>query len=129
MLILKTVLLYGHRLCNDLRLADEGHRHRDAAEGDRCDLTLFLCCFCAVFTLFLCLFFVPFHAVSCRFMLKMMDWIGGLLGKKVGVRSAVDVNSTAMKAIKIILTGKGCITRGKVLILVGGPDWPTSVRF
>ena len=53
--------------------------------------------------------------------------IGGLLGKKVGVRSAVDVNSTAMKAIKIILTGKGCITRGKVLILVGGPDWPTSV--
>lgn len=53
--------------------------------------------------------------------------IGGLLGKKVGIRQAVDVNSDTMKAIKVILTGKGCITKGKVCILVGGPDWPTSV--
>lgn len=53
--------------------------------------------------------------------------IGGLLGKKVGIRQAVDVNSPTMKAIKIILTQDGCITKGKVCILVGGPDWPTSV--
>jgi hypothetical protein len=53
--------------------------------------------------------------------------IGGLLGKKVGIRQAVDVNSDTMKAIKIILTQPGCITKGKVCILVGGPDWPTSV--
>lgn len=32
-----------------------------------------------------------------------------------------------MKAIKVVLTSPGCITKGKVCILVGGPDWPTSV--
>jgi hypothetical protein len=53
--------------------------------------------------------------------------IGGLLGKKVGIRQAVDVNSRTMKAIKVVLTSPGCITKGKVCILVGGPDWPTSV--
>ena len=53
--------------------------------------------------------------------------IGGLLGKRVGIRQMVDVNSDTMKAIKVILTGEGWITKGKVCILVGGPDWPTSV--
>ena len=53
--------------------------------------------------------------------------IGGVLGKKVGVRAAIDVNSQVMRAIKLILTQEGCITKGKVLVLCGGPDWPTSV--
>eukprot|EP01048_Picozoa_sp_COSAG05_P029920 COSAG05_NODE_10106_length_582_cov_25.541850_1_plen_67_part_10 len=53
--------------------------------------------------------------------------IGGGLGTKVGVRSAVGVNSTAVRAIKLVLSDPKCLTLGKVAILVGGPDWPTSV--
>jgi hypothetical protein len=53
--------------------------------------------------------------------------IGGLLGKRVGVRRAINVNSDFMRTAKLILTDPAALTKGKVLILVGGPDWPTSV--
>lgn len=52
--------------------------------------------------------------------------IGERLGTRVTVRRAVQVNSPTMKAIKLILNKPG-MSFGKVMILVGGPDWPTSV--
>ena len=52
--------------------------------------------------------------------------IGGLMGKKVGVRQAVGVNSVSIRAIRLILQEKG-LSGNKMTILVGGPDWPTSV--
>eukprot|EP00802_Teleaulax_amphioxeia_P003466 Tamp_03469.p1 GENE.Tamp_03469~~Tamp_03469.p1 ORF type:complete len:901 (-),score=134.32 Tamp_03469:1009-3624(-) len=51
---------------------------------------------------------------------------GELLGKSLWVRSTLGVNQPIMKAIHLILQEKG-LTMGKVAILVGGPDWPTSV--
>ena len=51
---------------------------------------------------------------------------GELMGKSLWVRSTLGVNQPTMKAINLILQEKG-LTAGKVAILVGGPDWPTSV--
>lgn len=48
------------------------------------------------------------------------------MGKKIGVRQAVGVNSSTIRTIRIILMEKG-LTSNKMAILVGGPDWPTSV--
>eukprot|EP00924_Labyrinthula_sp_SR-Ha-C_P016300 snap_masked-scaffold_106-processed-gene-0.10-mRNA-1 protein AED:1.00 eAED:1.00 QI:0/0/0/0/1/1/4/0/402 len=44
----------------------------------------------------------------------------------VAVRRAVGVNSITIRAMKKILMTKG-LSFGKVAILIGGPDWPTSV--
>ncbi len=52
--------------------------------------------------------------------------IGGQLGHLVSVRRFVQINSDTMKAIKLILQVPG-MNVDKVTILVGGPDWPTSV--
>jgi hypothetical protein len=52
--------------------------------------------------------------------------IGEPLGNKLWVKKLVSVNSITMKAIRYILTRPG-LTVGKVSILCGGPDWPTSV--
>lgn len=65
-------------------------------------------------------------AVKAIAILGQQKGIGGLLGKKVGVRKAVGVNSLTIRAIKKILLEPG-VTKGKVAVLVGGPDWPTSV--
>ena len=54
------------------------------------------------------------------------EGIGKNLGKKVSVRMAVGVNSTSIRAIGRIL-GELQLTMRKVVILCGGPDWPTSV--
>ena len=54
------------------------------------------------------------------------EGIGKNLGKKVSVRMAVGVNSTSIRAIGRIL-GEPQLTMRKVVILCGGPDWPTSV--
>jgi len=51
---------------------------------------------------------------------------GEFLGKSLWVRSTLGVNQPLMKAINLILQEPG-LTRAKVAILVGGPDWPTSV--
>ena len=45
----------------------------------------------------------------------------------VGVRRAVGVNSITIRAIKRVLTETHGMSVGKTMILVGGPDWPTSV--
>lgn len=52
--------------------------------------------------------------------------IGEGLGNAVAIRAMVGVNSPAIRAIKLILEEPG-IKMGKVCILCGGPDWPTSV--
>lgn len=52
--------------------------------------------------------------------------IGENLANFVAVRKIVGINSGLIKASKIILSKPG-ISVDKVSILVGGPDWPTSV--
>jgi len=51
---------------------------------------------------------------------------GEALGSRVSVRAQVQPNTTAMKAIRLILEKKG-VSLGKACIMCGGPDWPTSV--
>mmetsp|Transcript_32895 Transcript_32895/g.96848 ORF Transcript_32895/g.96848 Transcript_32895/m.96848 type:complete len:877 (-) Transcript_32895:220-2850(-) len=51
---------------------------------------------------------------------------GEAMGTYVAIRSAVGINSPLMRAIKFILMQPG-LTLGKVCVLCGGPDWPTSV--
>lgn len=64
--------------------------------------------------------------VKAMAILAQQKVIGGMLGSRVGVRQAVGVNSLSIRAIRMILGEKG-ITFNKMTILVGGPDWPTSV--
>lgn len=53
--------------------------------------------------------------------------LGQMLGRKsVAIRSAVQLNSLELRAMKKIMSVPG-LTAPKVAVLVGGPDWPTSV--
>jgi len=52
--------------------------------------------------------------------------IGQSMSGYVKVRQAVAVNSPLIKSMRLILSAKG-LTIAKVGVLVGGPDWPTSV--
>ena len=52
--------------------------------------------------------------------------IGESLSNSIGVRKMVQINSTIIKAMRLILAQPG-MRVDKVSILVGGPDWPTSV--
>ena len=52
--------------------------------------------------------------------------IGENLSRYVRVRQSVGVNSTLMKAMRLVLSQDG-LSVPKVAILIGGPDWPTSV--
>ena len=53
-------------------------------------------------------------------------WLGESLGSKLWVRQAVGINAPLMKAVRYLLEQPG-LSLGKVMILCGGPDWPTSV--
>mmetsp|Transcript_56348 Transcript_56348/g.123455 ORF Transcript_56348/g.123455 Transcript_56348/m.123455 type:complete len:784 (+) Transcript_56348:206-2557(+) len=70
--------------------------------------------------------------VLCSYALKLAAvWtqqvvIGGMLGSHVTVRRFVGVDKVAVRAMEQILLEPG-LTRAKVGILCGGPDWPTSV--
>lgn len=61
--------------------------------------------------------------LACTLQQKL---IGGLLQSKVGVRQFCGVNSSLMRSMKLVLKQPG-LGIDKVSILVGGPDWPTSV--
>mmetsp|Transcript_16023 Transcript_16023/g.30228 ORF Transcript_16023/g.30228 Transcript_16023/m.30228 type:complete len:866 (-) Transcript_16023:328-2925(-) len=61
--------------------------------------------------------------VACTLQQKM---IGGLLQHYVSVRQFCGVNSNLMRSMKLVLQQPG-LGLDKVSILVGGPDWPTSV--
>lgn len=71
-------------------------------------------------------------AVTLCFVIKLIavimqqKGIGERLGNRVWIRSMVNVNSTTMRSIRFLLTKPG-LNFPKVTILVGGPDWPTSV--
>jgi len=66
-------------------------------------------------------FFVKLGA--CGLQQKM---IGENLADSLYVRKTLGINSVTMRAIRYNLEQKG-FTPGKVAILCGGPDWPTSV--
>lgn len=53
-------------------------------------------------------------------------FIGEFLGNRLWVRQQVGVHKVAVRCIESILSKPGW-TVGKVAILCGGPDWPTSV--
>ena len=61
--------------------------------------------------------------LACTLQQKL---IGGLLKSSVAVRQFVGVNSNIIRAMKLVLRKPG-LGIAKVCILVGGPDWPTSV--
>merc|ERR1740121_1551284 len=52
--------------------------------------------------------------------------IGYVAGKNVQVQKTIGVDKVGVRAIEKILNKRG-MAIGKVAILVGGPDWPTSV--
>jgi hypothetical protein len=52
--------------------------------------------------------------------------IGRQLGMKVSIQKMIGVEKPAIRAIELILMKPGLFP-GKVAILCGGPDWPTSV--
>jgi len=52
--------------------------------------------------------------------------IGGLLGRSTLVRQTIGVHKVAIRCVEAELRRPG-LTMGKVAILCGGPDWPTSV--
>jgi len=78
--------------------------------------------------------FYPAMALSCLvgFVIKYLaivlqqEGIGGMLGKKVYIRRMIGINSKQVQSIRLILEAPG-VSFGKVAILIGGPDWPTSV--
>jgi len=73
-----------------------------------------------------------FYAIGVSLLLKLLatflqqKMIGGLLRNRVGIRQLTQVNSTPIRAMKLLLNEKG-LGIAKVSILCGGPDWPTSV--
>eukprot|EP01052_Picozoa_sp_SAG31_P054917 SAG31_NODE_14875_length_782_cov_1.446559_2_plen_126_part_01 len=52
--------------------------------------------------------------------------IGENLGKSLFVRKTIGVNKSGIRAFQKVLEAPGLDWR-KVMILVGGPDWPVSV--
>jgi len=73
-----------------------------------------------------------FLAVGVGLVLKLtacsmqQKLIGEVLGSSLWIRSQVGVNKPFFRAVERILRQPG-LTWGKVAILCGGPDWPTSV--
>lgn len=71
-------------------------------------------------------------AVALCFSIKMLaiamqqKCIGAVFSDNIEVRKTVGVQTVAMRAIEKILTQKGMNVQ-KVAVLIGGPDWPTSV--
>lgn len=55
-------------------------------------------------------------------------YIGYLLGGYTKVQQIIGVDKVATRALEAILKKPG-LSVGKVAILVGGPDWPTSVTY
>jgi hypothetical protein len=52
--------------------------------------------------------------------------LGFYLGKSIKVQQLIGVDKVPTRAIEQILKSRG-LNAGKVALLVGGPDWPTSV--
>ncbi|GMI06455.1 hypothetical protein TrLO_g11797 [Triparma laevis f. longispina] len=73
-----------------------------------------------------------FYAVFLGLFLKLLACacqqkiIGENLGSSVAVRQMVGINSSLMRTMRVILSKPG-LSMAKCSILIGGPDWPTSV--
>merc|ERR1711862_517414 len=52
--------------------------------------------------------------------------IGGMLGNQLWVRALIGIHTPQVRCFQKIVGAKG-FTLGKVAVLCGGPDWPTSV--
>jgi len=71
-------------------------------------------------------------AIAVGFILKLMacamqqKLIGERLGANLTIRTQVGINTPMIRAIEAVLREPG-MSIGKVSILCGGPDWPTSV--
>jgi len=61
--------------------------------------------------------------IGCALQQKL---VGEPFSRNLAVRQTVGVNTPIMRAGKLILEDKG-MTIGKSVLLMGGPDWPTSV--
>merc|ERR1711871_1239920 len=64
--------------------------------------------------------------IKCFAIISQQKGIGEKFSGNVTVKKLVGVNSLTIRAIRKILMKPG-ISLGKVCILCGGPDWPTSV--
>merc|ERR1740121_1610822 len=53
-------------------------------------------------------------------------WIGANFKNSVAIKKFIGVQTHFMKGIRAILSQEGCHI-SKMAVLVGGPDWPTSV--
>eukprot|EP00931_Biecheleriopsis_adriatica_P078863 TRINITY_DN52280_c0_g1_i1.p1 TRINITY_DN52280_c0_g1~~TRINITY_DN52280_c0_g1_i1.p1 ORF type:complete len:903 (+),score=133.66 TRINITY_DN52280_c0_g1_i1:139-2847(+) len=71
-------------------------------------------------------------AILTSFVMKLLacamqqKGIGEVLGTSIRIRSQVGIHKPFIRAIESVLRKPG-LTIGKVSILCGGPDWPTSV--
>jgi len=71
-------------------------------------------------------------AIGVGFVLKLLacamqqKLIGQQLGANLAIRAQVGINTPMIRAIEAVLRTPG-MSIGKVSILCGGPDWPTSV--
>lgn len=66
------------------------------------------------------------YAIKMVFTLVAQTCIGMPMSSSVSIRRLVGVNTVEIRAIEIILS-EPTITLPKMLILVGGPDWPVAV--
>lgn len=73
--------------------------------------------------LYACIVSLLLKLLACTVQQKL---IGENLGGNIGVKQMVGINSDAIRAMRVMLSDPG-ITRRKVSVLVGGPDWPVSV--
>lgn len=70
-------------------------------------------------------------ALATSFILKLLActgqyMIGYFMGKNIKIQQLIGVDKVMTRAIEHILAQRG-LNVGKVAVLVGGPDWPTSV--
>jgi len=73
-----------------------------------------------------------FYSTAIGLILKLLasamqqKLIGENLSRFVAIRQLVGINSILMKAMRLVLSKNG-LDVAKVAVLIGGPDWPTSV--
>lgn len=73
--------------------------------------------------IYACCLSLVLKLTACALQQKL---IGENLSKSIKVRQLVKINSRVVQAVKLILARKG-LSIPKIAVLVGGPDWPTSV--
>ncbi len=72
------------------------------------------------------------YACAMSYVLKLLGHvmqqkgIGEVFGRSIAIRAMVSPNSRVMKGVRYLLSQRG-VSAGKVAIMCGGPDWPTSV--